>query len=78
MNTWFTSLRGALTLSSFAFLAGLAKLMLVARFLPLDFSGFLPDDQPGQVALEMLSLLAVYGGWVWALLAATRGSRRGL
>lgn len=78
MNSWVKSLTGPITLSSIAFLAGLAQLMLFVRFLPLEYAGFLPEDQPGQVALGMLPLLAVYGGWVWALLAAARGSRGGL
>jgi hypothetical protein len=78
MNSWVKSLTGTVTLSSIAFLAGLAQLMLFVRFLPLEYAGFLPVDQPGQVALGMLPLLAVYGGWVWALLAAARGSWWGL
>jgi hypothetical protein len=78
MNSWIKSLTGSMTLSSIAFLAGLAQLMLFVRFLPLEYAGFLPVDQPGQVALGMLPLLAVYGGWLWALLAAARGSRWGL
>jgi len=78
MNSWFKSLTGAMTLTSIAFLAGLAQLILVVRFLPLEYAGFLPDNQPGQVALGMLPLLAMYGGWVWALLAAARSSRGGL
>jgi len=72
MNTWVKSLTGTMTLSSIAFLAGLAQRMLVVRFLPLEYAGVLPRDQPGQVALGMPPLLAVYGGWVWALLAAAR------
>jgi len=59
MNSWVKSQTGTVTLSSIAFLAGLAQLMLFVRFLPLEYAGFLPQDQPGQVALGMLPLLAV-------------------
>ena len=76
MKTWFTSLNAAITFSVIAFLTGLARLMLDARFVS-EFADFM-GDQPGQVALVMLTLIAFFGGWVWALLAAVRGGRGGL
>lgn len=76
MRTWFVSLNGAITLSVIAFLTGLARLMLDARFVS-EFANFM-GDRPGQVALVMLVFIAFFGGWVWALLAAVRGGRGGL
>jgi len=76
MRTWFTSLNAAIALSVIAFLTGLARLMLDARFVS-EFADFM-GDQPGQVALVMLVFIAFFGGWVWALLAAVRGGRGGL
>jgi hypothetical protein len=77
MNTWFTSPRGALTLSAIAFVGGLAQLILIVGFVS-QFARFVREDQPGQVALVILFFLGFYGGWVWALMAAARGSRGGL
>ena len=76
MRTWILSLNGAITLSVIAFLTGLARLMLDMRFVS-EFADFM-GNQPGQVALVMLIFMAFFGGWVWALLAAVRGSRGGL
>jgi len=76
MRSWFMSRNGAITLSVIAFLTGLARLMLDARFVS-EFADFM-GDQPGQVALVMLVFIAFYGGWIWALLVAVRGGRGGL
>lgn len=78
MKNWFTSLNGAVTLSV------LAMLTLLARTVGLDAMFVLPDemgvrqDQPAIVALIVLCTVALFGGWIWALLVAMRGSRRGL
>jgi len=76
MRTWLVSLNAAIALSVIAFVTGLARLMLDARFVS-EFADFM-GNQPGQVALVMLGYIAFFGGWVWALLAAVRGSRGGL
>jgi len=76
MSTWFMSRNGAITLSVVAFLTGLARLMLDARFVS-EFANFM-GDQPGQVAMVMLVYIVFFGGWIWALLAAVRGGRGGL
>jgi hypothetical protein len=78
MLAWFTSLNGAITFSIFAFLTMMARItFLDAMFVP-EFRNFLPEDQPVNIALMMLWYMVVIGGWVWALISATRGSRRGL
>ena len=78
MKNWFTSLNGAVTLSV------LALLTLLARSMGLDAMFVLPDkmgvrqDQPATVALLMVWTMALFGGWIWALLAAVRGGRGGV
>jgi hypothetical protein len=76
MKTGLLSLNAAIALSVIAFLTGLARLMLDVRFVS-EFADMM-GNQPGQVALVMLGFIAFFGGWVWALLAAARGSRSGL
>lgn len=77
MKTPTRSLNIAILVSVIAYLTGIARLMLDLRFVPEVFSAML-EDQPGQTALVMLFFLAIYGGWLWALLMAARGLRRGL
>lgn len=78
MKNRFTFLDGAITLSV------LALLTLLARTIGLDAMFVLPgemgvrQDQPATVALIVLWTMALFGGWIWALLVATRGSRGGL
>lgn len=78
MKNWFTSLNGAVTLSV------LALLTLLARTVGLDAMFVLPgemgvrQDQPATVAIIVLWTVALFGGWIWALLVAMRGSRGGL
>ena len=77
MKTWFISLNVAMILSVIAFVTNLQILVLVATYDPAfeDFLGHL--DQTGQVAFGMSWILLIYGGWIWALVAAGRGSRGG-
>lgn len=78
MKNWFTSLNGAVTLSVIALLTLLARSMgLDAMFVMPDEMG-ISQDQPVTVALFMLWAMALFGGWIWALLAAVRGGRGGL
>lgn len=78
MKNWFTSLNGAVTLSV------LALLTLLARTTGLDAMFVLPSemgvrqDQPATVAVIVLWTIALFGGWIWALLVVMRGSRGGL
>src|SRR5690349_8087798 len=77
MKTSSLSLNAANLLSSIAFLTGIARLILDVRFVP-EVLNAMPESQPGQVALVMALFVALFGGWLWALLAATRDNRRGL
>ncbi len=78
MKTWFMSLNGAITFSIIAFLTMIARItFLDAMFVP-EFRNMLPEDRPASIALMMLVYMVFAGGWVWSLLAASRGSRGGL
>lgn len=73
MRNWFTSLNGAITLSLIALLTFLGRGFMDWRYeYPLqDPSGAF--DLPGA-----LIYMALAGGWIWGLLSAASGSRRGL
>lgn len=73
MKKWFTSLKGAITLSVIAMLSFIAYAFLVSRYL-------LEQLTPGiaAAAIETLVVIAIVGGWMWGLLAASRNSRSGL
>ncbi len=73
MKTWFTSLNGAITLSAVALLSMLARTFLDFQFV---FNEFAPG--PGQAGLAILVMTAIFGGWLWALLAAVQNRRAGL
>jgi hypothetical protein len=73
MRNWFTSLSGAITLSTIALLTFLGRGFMDWRYEypQQDPSGAF--DIPGA-----LIYMALAGLWIWALLAGGRGSRRGL
>ena len=77
MKTSSLSLNVAILLSSIAYLTGIARLILDVRFVPEVFNA-MPETQPGQVTQVMALFVAFFGGWLWALLSATRDNRRGL
>jgi hypothetical protein len=78
MRTWFMSLNGAITFSIIAFLTMMARItFLDAMFVP-EFRNMLPEDHSASIALMMLVYMVFAGGWVWSLLDAAHGSRRGL
>jgi len=73
MKTPFTSLKGAINLSVVAMLSYIAYTFLQAFF-------FLGKWNPTTIAaaVQALVVVTIIGGWIWGLLAATEGSRRGL
>src|SRR5262245_17552126 len=73
MKTRFLSLNGAVTLSA------LALVVLIWATL-LDWHYIYPEFKlaVNTVGLAALGFAAFFGGWIWALLSAVRGSRRGL
>ncbi len=73
MRNWFTSLNGALSLSVIAFLTFLGRAFMDWRY------EYPSQDPAGNWdIIGALVYMAFAGGWVWAMLAAMRGSRRGL
>ncbi len=74
MKNWLLSQNGAITLSVMAFLVFLGRLFLDWRY-ESDFMGAAGSVQE---TINVLFFLALAGGWIWAMLAATRSSRRGL
>ncbi|MBW8011128.1 MAG: hypothetical protein FVQ83_07805 [Chloroflexi bacterium] len=73
MKKWFTSLNGAITLSVIAFLSFMGRAFL-------DWRWEYPAQDPlGNWDTPMaLTYLALAGLWIWGLLAALQGSRKGL
>lgn len=73
MRNWFTSLKGAITLSAIALLTEVWRGFLDAMFVfPVDF----PNE--GLMNLAAVIFTVLFGGWAWSLIAAGRGSRGGL
>lgn len=74
MKNWFFSLHGAIALSVTALLTFLGRLFLDWRY----ESQLLGSAGSFEEAVNVLLFLAFAGGWIWAMLAAIRGGRRGL
>jgi len=73
MKNWFTSLNGAITLSVITLLSHLWRGFLDAMFvLPTDYG------EEGLMQFAAVIYTLIFAGWAWTLLAAWRGSRRGL
>ncbi len=73
MRNWLLSLNGAITLSAIAFLTFLGRALMDWRY---EYPNQDPAgnwDMPGALIYVVLT-----GGWLWGLLAAMRGNRRGL
>jgi hypothetical protein len=78
MKTWFTSLNAGIALSVIALLAVLARITFLDALFVLEFRKGFSEDRPGQIVLSMLGYMILFGSWIWALLAATRGGRAGM
>ena len=73
MRDWLMSRNGAVTLSVIALLTFLGRAFMDWRY------EYPAQDPAGTWNIPgVLIYLALAGAWVWALLAAARGSRRGL
>ncbi len=73
MKNIFTSLNGAITLSVISLLVFLGRTFIDFYYVYREFSLGV-----GMVGLTMLANMALFGGWIWGLLSAVKGSRRGL
>jgi hypothetical protein len=78
MKARFTSLNVAITLSVVALLTSLARTTFLDALFVSEFRQKFSEAQAWPIALSMLGHMAFVGGWMWALLAAERGSRAGL
>ena len=73
MKKWFTSLNGAIALSAIALLTELWRGFLDAMFVfPTDIG------VESYLHLSALFYTFLFAAWVWSLISATHGSRRGL
>jgi hypothetical protein len=78
MKNWALSLHGAVALSAIAMLALLARITGIDALVVMPSEMGVREDQVLTVGLFMLGVAALYGAWIWALLAAARGSRGGV
>ena len=72
MKTWFTSLNGTVTLSALALLSFIGYALMEMRYF---LAKWIPGDNAA--AVEMLIVLLIVGGWIWALYMAAIGKRSG-
>lgn len=73
MITWFKSLSGAITLAVISLLVFLGRTFIDFYFVYDEFALDI-----GMIGITILFHLALFGGWIWGLLAAVQGSRRAL
>jgi len=74
MKTWITSLSGAITLTIIALLTEVWRGFLDAMLTyPVDFNN---DKTVMNIVAVVYTL--IFAVWTWSLIAAKRGSRRGL
>ena len=78
MRNWFTAPNTAITLGIIAFLTLVARLTFLDALYVPEFRVMLPENQPAAIALAMIVYMLLIGLWMWALLAAARGSRTGI
>ncbi|MDX1417205.1 MAG: hypothetical protein R3293_23565 [Candidatus Promineifilaceae bacterium] len=73
MINWFTSRKGAVTLSIITLLTHLWRSFLDAMFV-------FPTDIGDETYMHLAALIytALLAGWTWAIISAASGSRRGL
>jgi len=73
MRNWFTSFNGAITMSVISLLVFLGGTFF-------DFYFVYPEFNLGISVLTLIIIanMVLFGGWIWSLLSAVRGSRRGL
>ena len=72
MKNWLISLNGTITLSVIAFLTFQGRAFM-------DWRYEYPNQDPTGSLNTMMALIymALIGGWLWGLLAASRGNRGG-
>lgn len=73
MKEWMVSINSVITVSLISLLVFLGRTFF-------DFYYVYPEFNLGISVLTLIILanMALFGGWIWSLLSAVRGSRRGL
>lgn len=73
MKTWFVSRNGAVITSLLALLIFLGRAFIDYHYVYGEFGLGM-----GTLTLSMLLNLALFGGWIWGLLAMVQGGHRGV
>ena len=73
MKNWFLSSRGAIILALVSLLVFLGRTFIDFYFVYVEFGLSI-----GMVSGTTLVHMILFGGWIWSLLSAVQGSRRGL
>ena len=73
MKNWILSLRGAITLAVISLLVFLGRAFIDFYYVYGEFG-----LSVGVVSGTTLIHMVLFGGWIWSLLSAVQGSRRGL
>lgn len=73
IKDWFTSFNGAITLSVISLLIFLGRAFIDFYYVYGEFG-----IGVGMVTLAILANAALFGGWIWSLLTAVQGRRRGV
>ena len=70
MKTWFTSFKGAITLSALALISFIGYALMETRYF---LEKWIPGDNAA--AIETILILLIIGGWIRTLFAANAGRR---
>lgn len=73
MKNWFLSLRGAINITVISLLVFLGRTLIDFYYVYGEFG-----LSVAMVSGTMLVHMVLFGGWIWSLLSAVQGSRRGL
>ena len=73
MKNWFMSSRGAITLAVVSLLVFLGRTFIDFYYVYGEFG-----LSVGMISGVTLVHMLLFGGWIWSLLSAVQGSRRGL
>jgi len=73
MRNWFLSLHGAIAFTLISLLVYLGRAFIDFYYVFGEFGLGV-----GMVGIAIFIYLLLFGGWIWALLSAVQGSRRGL
>jgi hypothetical protein len=73
MKNWFISFHGTISLAVISLLVFLGRTFIDFYYVYDEFG-----LSVGMIGGTILIHIALFGGWIWSLLSAVKGSRRGL